>query len=454
MKKGMSGLVASVFLFVSQSLFAASLIEVYQDACANDPTFKLAKADFDAAKQALPLSVANFLPTLDLTGALQRTRNDNQTGANPFDTDSVYYNNTTTYDLRATQSVFNYTNWALLATAKASVKQAAATYCAAAQDLMLRTSFAYFAVLNASESLRFLEAEKQAIGKNLAQIKERFKVGLIAITGVHEAQASYDTTLAREIDARFQLASRIEELHEITNKYYPSLMGAGREIELVRPVPNNIHTWVEIAEKQNYQLQAAQYGAQAARENVKVQFSGHLPTVNASGGFNYRFQDNPFGGGLESRNKTWDVALSGDLPILRGGATVAQTRQARAQYVGACAIHERTHRSVVSGTRTSFLGVISGISQIKADRQTLVSRRSALEATEAAYEVGTRTEADVLDAQSDLYDAERVKTLDVYTYLYNTLRLKQASGSLSPADLAMIQRRLNKRVDIKKYDNL
>ena len=455
MKKALKQITIStgiaISCLISAPIFAANLMEVYKYACANDPTIKSARADFLANKQNVPLSIAAFLPQVFANGSLQRNRVDNQTAANPFDSDTVFYNNTARYSLSATQSIFNFSNWAKLSEANSLVKQSAATLSAAAQDLMIRTVTAYFNVLVASEDLRFTRAEKKAIGRQLKQNQERFKVGLIAITSVHESQASYDSVTAQEIATQNQLEIRIEELREITNKAFPVMRGIGEKLPLLKPKPANIDRWVAVAEKQNYQLQAAHYATLGAKAVIKEQFSGHLPVVSAAGNYNYSFQDNPYGiPNGDSRVKTADISVAADLPIFSGGATTALTRQARYNFLAASANEVKTHRSVVSQTRQTYLSVISGISQVKADKQTIVSRNSALEATDAAYKVGTRTFVDVLDAQSRLYDSERVHARDQYNYLLNTLLLKQAAGTLSLHDLYQINRVLEKDIAVKK----
>lgn len=433
------------------SCWAANFVQVYQDACANDPTYKAARAEFHAINQDVPISVANFMPQVDLSGRLERVRLDNKTGANPFDRDAVYYNNRTEYELTVRQSIFNFANWALLAGANARAQAAGANLCAAAQDLIIRTSEGYFAVLLAADNLRFIRAEKKSFARQLRQTKERFKVGLIAITALHEAQASYDATVAQEISAENELSNRMEELREITGKSYRGLMGVRDTVPLIRPIPSIIQTWVDTALKQNYTLKAACFTTMEARENIKLQFSGHLPVVDATGGFSYQFLDNPFGTGQASKIKRTRIGVEAFFPVLRGGAVMAATTQADYLYQQACAEYERTHRSVISNTRKSYLGVISGISQVKADKQAITSRNSALEATQAAYDVGTRTMVDVLNTQSRLTEEQRNKSRDMYEYLIDTLRLKQAAGTLTPCDIVRINRWLNKRIDVTTH---
>lgn len=445
--KAIRKLIAALIVVFPTSIFAADLLEVYKIACENDPTLKAARAEFMANKQNLPISVANFLPQIFGHGSLQRNRLDNQTPGIPYDVNGVYYYNASQYSLSARQAVFNFANWAQLSGAGAVVKQYAAKLSASTQDLMIRTTSAYFNVLVASEDLRFIRAEKTAIHRELEQNEARFKVGLISVTSVEESKASYDASVAREIAAKNRLDDKIEELREITDKTFDSLNGIGKDLPLVKPVPADIDQWTSLAVKQNYTLQSAHYATLAAKATITQQFSGHLPVVNAGADYNYSYQDNPFGTQLGSRVKSADIFVSADLPIFSGGSTSALTKQARYYYLQASANEVKVHRSIVGSARKSYLGVMSGISQIKADRQAIISSKSAFDATEAAYKVGTRTFVDVLDAQSKIYNIERIRARDEYDYLLNTLLLKQAAGTLSIEDLEQVNRILSQRVE-------
>jgi len=440
-------------VLLPMQVWATNLVEVFNDALANDPTYKAARSLFYATRESVPISVAAFLPQLNINAQIRRDRNDRRSGV-PVKIERVHYNDQANYGITLDQSIFNFVNWAHLAGAKAATKQECALLNAAYQDLIIRTSRAYFDVMTASESLRFTLAEKKAIGRQLEQNRERYKVGLIAITAVYETQASYDTSVAREVAAQNIFANNIETLREITGKKYTTLQGIRDSIPLNPPRPSSIESWVRVATKQNYSLQAASYGVQLANENIKLAYSGHMPVLDGFAGWNYSFSSDPFGASSEIVVKETNVGLTAALPVFAGGAVVAQTRQARHLYCQACADRERAYRTTTSSTRQSYLGIISGISQVRADKHTIKSRESALRATEAAYEVGTRTMVDVLDSLSRLYSAQQITARDQYNFLLNTLLLEQAAGTLCPEDLTRINRHLPKQVTMISYSQV
>ncbi|MDQ2994963.1 MAG: TolC family outer membrane protein [Pseudomonadota bacterium] len=449
-KRRLSALLALVLLPLS--VHAADFVTVYRDAVECDPKFKAAQAEFQAIRRELPISIANFLPQVALQGRLASINQEN-TNNNIFEGDGKFHNEIVEYSLRVNQSVFNYANWALLGQADFTVKQAAANLCAAVQDLIIRTATAYFQVVNASEDLRFTRAEKASIKRELDQNTERYRVGLIAITAVYDAQASYDAVVAREVASMNAFADRIEELREITGKSYPTLMSVGKDFPLVRPTPANIEQWVCTAGRQNYTLEAARYASLVARENIKLQFSGHLPVVNGAANFDYNNQSDFLNNGF-SKSKAVILELNGTLPIYNGGAVNAKTCQARFAYLQAVANEEAVRRNVVSRTRKAYMGVISGISQIHADKQAIVSRANELDATRAAYDVGTRTMVDVLNSQSKLYDTQRLFVRDQYIYLAQTLLLKQQAGTLTAEDVCQLNRWFKKPEKMISYNEL
>ena len=432
-------------LCISITVSAKNLLQIYDLALQNDPTFKAAEANMMANKQALGIARSILLPSLDLRGSAARTFNKFKPTGNFSDTD-------TKYAVSITQPIFNLVGWTSIRNANAIVKQAEATYNFAAQDLMLRVATAYFNVLQAYDNLRFSLAEQRALARSLEQNEERFKVGLIAITDVEQTRAQFDSVSAQVITDSNNIANRLEELREITGEFNNHLVGIKERLPLVKPDPTNINSWVDTANSQNYSLQAARFAMQAAKDNISVQSTTRWPVVNASGSYSYERHTNGGNAGLSNNNAVL-AGVSVDFPVYQGGLVTANTRQATYQYAEAAANMEKIHRSTVADTRKAYLGVLSGIAVIKADKQAVISSQSSLKATEASYTVGTQTMFDVLNAQSGLYEQEKNLANDQYSYLISTLTLKQAAGTLSVNDLAIINSWLSKKeIDFTKYD--
>lgn len=428
-------------LITVNTVFAVDLIEVYKQAYENDQQFKIANAQWLADRENLSISRASLLPQLFATGSVNRLRADatgKTTAGVPFLGDA-FHANKTAYALNLVQPIFNITNWANDWKASADVKAAEATFIGESQNLFLRTAQAYFDILQAKTTLNYTQAKKRAVGKQLEQTRRKYEVGVIAITDVETAQASYDVIAASEIAAQNELTNKIEQLSAITgNSYSDDFAILNPNISLLSPKPFGIDVWVKAAERQNFELLAAQFKAIVAKENIKAVNSGHLPTLNLTAGYSNDYNNNQTGYHDTERDKAAAVGLSVNMPLFQGGAVVAQSRQARHQYQQAVAQHELMHRNVVSQTRQAYLGVVSAISKIKADKQALKSNETALQATESAYSVGTRTIVDVLQAQTGYYDAQKNLAIDQYIYILQNLKLKKLTGILSAKDLQQI----------------
>ncbi len=420
---------------ISTASFAENLSSVYQEALANDPTFKEAEATWMAAKENLPISLSNLLPNLSVGTGVNR----NYTKISGSSTD---YNTDKQYSITLSQPIINFASWANISSTKASVKAAAATYAAAAQDLMSRTATDYFAVLQANDQLTFTLAQKRAIARQLQIAKQKYRAGATAITALYQAQSSYDAILATEISNRNILATSLQTLSTLTGRTYSDLEAVGEKIPLVIPDPKNMAQWVEMAEKQNPQIKAQQFMAIAAHESIKQQQAGFLPTLSGTGSYTYN-SNNP---ALDSSSKMGSIGVSLNLPVYNGGSTLAQTRQARYNYVNASAGVEYTHRSIVAQTRQSYLTIIAQISQIKADAQAIKSAKNAFEATEAGFQAGTQTMLNVLDDLSSLYQTRQQYANDRYQYIMSIIKLKQAAGILKFEDLEEINRWLKQPV--------
>lgn len=415
-------LIAALLLAGASSAQAENLMDIFQLAAQNDPTLRAAAASRDATLESRPIAKANLLPQIS---AAASTTNHYQ---------SSDYNGKS-FSLSLTQSIYDAANYAGLRQADEQVAQAQAEFGAAEQNLIIRVGETYFDVLRKVDDLDFQRADKSAISRQLEQARKRYEVGLIAITDVHEAQARYDQAVAAEIDATNTLDASLENLREITGQIHESVDPLGETLSLNKPEPADMKAWVSAAMEQNLSLLAAVKAADAARENVSVQRAGHYPTLDLVATTSRSDDGGSTASGVSDDTS---IGLQLSVPIYSGGATSARTRSAEYSYVAAQENRELAQRGVQADTRDAYRGVESSISRVNALEQVVVSSQSALDATEAGFEVGTRTIVDVLNAQRTLYGSIRDLKGARYDYLLNGLRLKQAAGSLVVGDLEAI----------------
>lgn len=441
--------------FMSCGYATTNLLQAVHQAFLNDQTFQSARATYLAATETYPKAFALLLPNVGFTGALS-TSFAQTIKTFPGIPASSGNLNGYQYELDITQPVINFNNWWGVSSASYQVKQAAATYAAAAQKLLLRTAQAYFVVLLTQDTLQFNIAQERATKFQLDQANQRFHVGLDAITSVYNAQASYDADVAQVIAAKNNVQNAKEQLRLITGVFYKHLASLKRQMPLLTPKPKNIEAWIIKSEQDNFQLQAAIFAADAARENIKIAFSGHLPTLNLVGSSRRTHIGDPadvgVSGAIDDRINTASLQLN--MPIFQGGLVNAQVRQAQYEYQNAVAQMEFTHQQVSVDLRQTFNSVMSGISLIKADRQSVLSQEASVNSTEAALKVGTRTIVDLLNAQQLLFQAQTTLARDQYAYINNTLQLKELAGTLTYNDLVAINSWLQNQGKVKSpYDN-
>ena len=421
---------------LSTQAVAEDLAQIYQQALQSDPSTLSSKASRDAAYSGIDIGRANLLPQLSLAVTESQTRSDIFSDVNIF---------TATLD----QSIYDHSFWQRLGRAELVASQSDANYAQAMQNLILRTTQAYFAVLRAQDDLEFSQAEKRAISRQLEQTKQRFEVGLTAITDVHEAQAQYDNAEASEISAQYELEKSHEGLWEITGKYHKQIAPLNTDMfSASMPAPNDIVSWGKKAEDHNMQLAATKIAVDIAKKDIEIARAGHYPTLGMRGTYNSndtegQSSDAAIGQSTDRVNAT-TLSLQLSIPIYQGGSNVANTEQARHNFVAASEERERIYRSVVRDVRSNYFDVTSGIARIKALRQAVVSAQSALKATEAGFEVGTRTIVDVLDSTRNLYDAKRNLAGARYNYITSVLSLKLAAGTLGETDVNEINQGLKK----------
>ncbi len=445
---------------------AENLLEVYQAAVKGDPLIREAEARRMAALEAKPQARSLLLPQVNVGGQIytansegestfpqvDRTTGNIVTVGNRSSTDvSQYWD----YSAQLTQTVFRWDQWQGLQRAGSEVALAEANYRAAQQDLMVRVSQAYFEVLASEDTLAAAEATAQAFARQLEQAEKRFEVGLIAITDVQEARAANDSATAGVILAKRVLATAQERLREITGDAFASLVKPADDMPLDQPQPLDEQTWVDQALEQNLDVIAARLGVDLAKRDVKIAQGGYMPTVDLFAQYGETNRDatqtnqsfDPSGtlgtgdrvrGSADSETSNDAIGLRVNVPVFKGGGTNSRVREQVYLHRASREKLEGMQRAAERETRDAYLGVIAEKARVGALKQAVKSNQTALEATEAGFEVGTRTTVDVLDARRRLFESQRDYARSRYDYLINLVKLKSAAGVLLPQDLNAI----------------
>lgn len=424
---------AAVIAIVCTAPRADDLINALNLAELSDPTYREAQATALAVAEGIPQAHALlWKPELDLTTGGSHARQHIETDFAFGNGGGVAFQNYD-YRLTLTQPVYHRDRYVRLQQANKRLQQAQAELDAAHQALILRVAERYFEVLAAQDNVSFAAAEKDSLSGQLEQAKQRFEVGLIAITDVQEAQAGYDRALAQEIGAANERENALEALREVTGAYLSDLVPLGAEFTLTRPDPDDIQNWTETALVQNLEISAAQAATQIAEDEIRAEYAGHYPSLDISGSHGFASQGGRFG---QTDIDGSDIGIRMNIPLYAGGSVVSRTRQATHEHTAALERLEKARRAVYRETREAFLGIVAQISAVQALKQAVVSSKTAVDSTRAGFEVGTRTTVDVVTAERGLSEARRDYSRARYDYVLDVLRLKRAAGTLTPTDLA------------------
>ena len=436
---------------------AEDLTQIYAQARQADPAFAIADAGRVVAEGTTDIARAPLLPQLSASlgylhsdgagrsvGPQQNASGNFVLLSNADDT----RNRSREAQGQLTQSLFNWSNIERWRGARESQAGAENDYDAAAQDLMVRTATAYFAVLTAADQLAFAQANEKALARQLDQAEQRYEVGLSAITDVHNARANHDAARAQAITAQNNVDTAREAITQITGKDFGELKKLREQLPLDKPDPPELQSWVDTASNNSPLIASKTHALESAQFNVETQRAGHYPTLSASlvrtdtpawGDTTQTFGGQTFGpfhGNSINGNTTIGVVLN--VPIFTGGLVTGQLHQAIGQRDIAMDLAEQTRRGVIAGTRNAYRAVLAGISEVEATHQAVISAEKSLEATQAGFEVGTRTIVDVLLSQQTLFQAQSNYSQARHQFVLSGLQLKQAAGVIAAKDLEAV----------------
>lgn len=432
-----------VFAVAEEAAKKQDLLAIYNQALAHDPTLASAKSANLAAQEIIEQGKALYRPTVNFNASASASQTHIKftgTGFNAFRAEGSQNFQGYQYGVEARQPIYRKQNLVQMDQSRTQVSQADKQLYLSQQDLIMRTTQAYFDVLNAQDRIALIGAQKAAILSQLDQAKANFEVGTATITDVNEAQARFDLIAAQEIAAinEHQLAKRAIEA--VTGEMPGELATGKAVIEVVQP-PQSMQEWQQIATENNLNIQIQQDALKLAEQEVERTEAGHLPTLDAVGSYTSTYADGGVAGvGNDLQNATIGVQLQ--IPLYQGGAISSRARQAVLNKQKAIDDVEIARRQTGLETQRAYLNLGTSIAQVKALEQALTSSQSQLESTKLGYEVGVRTSVDVLNAQQQLFSAKRDLLQARYNYLVNVIRLKFASGVLTEPDLQQINHQL------------
>ncbi|ROR98812.1 outer membrane protein [Sinobacterium caligoides] len=437
-------LLAAALALFSASTLADNLAQIYELAVMNDPEIRQAEATFKANQESENIGRSALLPQINANANYTRTDRDidgqqgvSDTGA-PILIDGNQKGTDKGWGIQLEQQLFNMPAWFNFQAGKLESERAQAQFSADQQALIVRVAEDYFNILEAEENLYASKAREKANKRRLEQTQQRYDVGLIPITDVHEARAAYDSSYAQRLGDEGALAVAMEKVTVLTGQSHKDIWQLADDYPVINPQPADIQQWVEFARANNYTIKSAEAQRDGAHESAKAKKANHYPTLSATLG--YQDMDNQLDFGEINDYNDYNtngssIGLNLNVPIYSGGAISAQSRQAYQQYNAAIESYSGAVRNTTQATRAYYVNVTTGVAQTKARKQSITSNKSALDATQAGYEVGTRNIVDVLSVEEQLFSAVRDYATARYGYIVSSLKLKQQAGTLSPQDI-------------------
>lgn len=453
-RRAAAAAIVGTTLLIAPVALSESLLDIYEIALDNDAQLRADTAQYRADLELKTLALAPLLPQVN-TGVSRSMRDSENTRLSivDFDNGNVVIADQTTgsrtyttrYDISLSQTLFDLSAWFDWKAGSERSKQAEATLAAAQQNLIVRVSEAYFGVLRAQDNLRAAKAQERALARQLEQTRQRFNVGLIAITDVYEAEARHDLAGVTRIVEENNVAVALERLSVLTGQQHGQLQLLSDEFTPEMPMPTDRSAWVDFALENNFELAAVRFAEESARQNAKSRQMGHAPRVSAQ--VSYSESDtsgtvtppNAFNLPPNSEGEDESFQIRLDMPLYAGGAISANRRRAAEQFNAARENRINLTRNTITASRSLHMTVTSDVARVKARKQAIKSTQSALDATVAGYEVGTRNIVDVLNAQNAVFAAQRDYANSRYDYVLNTMRLKENAGTLSPEDIAALE---------------
>jgi outer membrane protein len=440
-------------LLNTQVLHSQSLTQIYDLAKTNDLQYQANIAQFNANKEIVAISRGSLLPQISGNMSYGTAETDTTTTstlnfAPSVDSNGNSTTDTLSYSLSLEQALINFSALNTYRSGKIQAAAAEVQLAADKQSLIIRSAQAYFDVLSATDQLKTSQSEEKALETQLEQTRQRYEVGLISINDVHEAQAAFDSAFANRLSTETNVGIQLEALTILTGRSHNRLATLKDNFTAIAPTPNDKQVWIDAARKNNLLLQVSKLNADAAVFDANTAKANRFPEL--TGSLNYNFNDSDQSSGANTRQSESDqisASLNLRIPIYNGGSLTASQRQAAQSQLLAREQFLLTQRNTIQTTRSVFLQVNNDIAQINARKQAIISNQSALQATQAGYDAGTRDIVDVVNAQRNLFQAQRDYFTTVYNYIINTLELKQAAGMLSEIHLQELDNWLEEKTN-------
>lgn len=417
---------------------AENLLEIYQKAVLQDARMASAMGAYRAGVEKLPQGRSQLLPTLSINSEKMYTDSEiTYEAPSPFESGERSYEDLK-YSATFSQPLYRKQNYAAYKQSQAQKSAAEAQLAFARQDLILRVAQAYFDLLSTQQVLAAATANTAAMKAQDDRGRVQLNLGSGSRLEASEAKAKYEMARARELAMRHDLTNKQQALWRITRETPGSLDALKPGFPLVLPDPQDASEWTKLAEQENPQLRALRFNVKAAKQEVERARAGHYPTLDLVAQYSNAHSTGSVYTSATSDTEIKSVGARLEMSIYQGGVINSRVREAVGNLEKARGEYEDALRETVSQATQHFNGTLSGIDQVRALEQALISSREAARANRIGLELGSRNLVDLLNAEQQVYEVTRDLAKAHQDYIMSRLRLMAYSGRLTDDELTAL----------------
>lgn len=426
MKKHIISSLMAAIALSSATVHAESIYEVYKLAKQNDPGLRAAAATYKAQKESVSVTKGSLYPSISFSGELGY----DDVGSPSADYDNLSNTLAVSLDYPIYSPALGYAVDAV----ELNFDSAGIGFENSEENLVLTTLNEYFNLLIAQSTLQTTEALVKSTDSQLDRAKKQYEVGLASITDLQDAQAEYDSVRVTELSARSAVSVAQNALYQRTGKTLNSIPELAKDYPIRLEPGMTVDSLITKARRDNKELRILNLSVASAENNIDIQkANGRAPTVSITGSVSridndYTTNSTSY---IDGVTNSTSVALGVSIPLYSGGSINASVRQASAEAESVIEQRASSLQAIELNIRSLYLDLQTSVAQVEAQQQLIRSRTSALEATKAGYDVGTRNLVELLDAQSNLYNAQNTYEQYRYNFVLQKLSLLEVTGDLT-----------------------
>lgn len=437
MIKNKIGLLTFCAVLSSGALSAETLVEAVKLGFENNYEYKSKIEDFNIDYAYKGLANSYVLPNLDLEGNVGYSNSRRDYNSKTEKDYNYDLNEAHALTLKLSQPIYNKQAWGYYNQGKLMAEKAQVTLDKDRNNLILKISEAYFNVLATQDDIEYSKAKVEYLKSYMNEISRKSEVGQSRKVDVEEVRAKYELATYEFMVITNNLKVQMDLLNKLLNQNITSFSKIKENLSAFDFSEKDMEIWKERSRQQNLDILATRLSVLLAEEDISISSSSYYPNLSLVGSLGINGGKDPaVDDKYNGRNASIGLVLS--MNLYEGGATQNQRKQAEYKKNSADYMLKELENNIENLTTQYYLNVDTGLSQIDALEQSLISSEKTLESAQKSYYVGLKTTTDVLIATEAYFSAKRDYSKSKYSFLLSILSLKAVSGVISDEDVVMI----------------